>query len=128
MFFNIKALIMALTSTFAKLNDNQFADAVRISALNLRDTAQAKLEQAQFDGRSVLAKRVLVSAQHANQFSEFLTGLAAKIAPAPAPKAKPRKAAVKAAPKAKAAVAKAAPKAKRPAAKKAAVAVEAVAA
>ncbi len=105
---------MAL-NTFAKLNDQEFVNAVRTSALNIRDTAQAKLAQAEHDGRAVLAERVLVSAQYTNQFSQFLTDLAGKIAPAP--KAKPRKAAAK--PAAKKAAPKAAPKAAaKPAAKR----------
>ena len=96
---------MALTATFAKLNNTEFADTVRTQASALIDAAQAKLEVAQAEGRTLLAHRVMVSAQHASNFSEYLAELATKIAPAP--KAKPRRAA---APKAAA---------KRPAARKA---------
>jgi hypothetical protein len=81
---------MALTATFAKLNNTEFADNVRTQATALIETAQAKLEVAQTEGRTLLANRVMVSAQHASNFSEFLAELATKIAPAP--KAKPRRA------------------------------------
>ncbi|MES2900481.1 MAG: hypothetical protein V4723_12195 [Pseudomonadota bacterium] len=89
---------MALNTVIAKINKTEFVGVVRSSALNVLETAQAKLERAQHDGRSVIAGRILVSAQHASNFSEFLTGLSAKVAPVA--KAKRRKAVVKAAPKA----------------------------
>ncbi len=89
---------MALNTVIAKINDTEFAGVVRSSALNILETAQAKLDQAQHDGRAVIAERILVSAQHASNFSEFLTGLSAKVAPVA--KAKRRKPAAKAAPKA----------------------------
>lgn len=82
---------MALTATFAKLNNTEFADTVRTQASALIETAQAKLDLAQTEGRTLLANRVMISAQHASNFSEFLAELATKIAPAP--KAKPRRAA-----------------------------------
>jgi hypothetical protein len=89
---------MALTATFAKLNNTEFADTIRAYAQPILETTQAKLEQAQQEGRTLLANRVMISSQHASNVSEFLADLAGKIAPAP--KAKPRKVAVKAAPKA----------------------------
>lgn len=86
---------MALTATLEKLNNTEFADAVRTQALTLWETTQAKLEQAQVEGRTKLAHGVLVGAQQANNVSEFLAELAGKIAPPV--KAKPRKPAAKAA-------------------------------
>ena len=88
---------MALNTVIAKINQTEFAGVVRSSALNILETAQAKLDQAQHDGRAVIADRILVSAQHASNFSDFLTGLSAKVAPVA--KAKRRKPAAKAAPK-----------------------------
>jgi hypothetical protein len=100
---------MAITATFAKLNNTEFADTVRTQAAAFIETAQAKLDVAQTEGRTMLANRVMVSAQHASTFSEYLAELAGKIAPAPKAKAR-RVATPKAAPKAAA---------KRPAARKA---------
>jgi hypothetical protein len=74
---------MALTATFAKLNNTEFADTVRAQASAFIETAQAKLDVAQTEGRTLLANRVMISAQHANTFSEYLAELATKIAPAP---------------------------------------------
>ncbi len=95
---------MALNATFEKLNNTEIAETIRTQAAALIETAQAKFDVAQTEGRTLLANRVMVSAQHASNFSEYLVELAGKIAPAP--KAKPRRAA---APKAAA---------KRPAARK----------
>jgi hypothetical protein len=97
---------MALTATFAKLNNTEFADTVRTQAAAFIETAQAKLDVAQTEGRTLLANRVMISAQHANTFSEYLAELATKIAPAPKAKARRAPAAKKVA-------------AKRPAARKA---------
>ncbi len=88
---------MALNTVIAKINNTEFAGVVRSSALNILETAQAKLERAQHDGRTVIAGRILVSAQHASNFSEFLTGLSAKVAPVA--KTKRRKPAAKVAAK-----------------------------
>ncbi len=89
---------MALNTVIAKINNTEFASVVRSSTMNIVETAQARLDQVQHESRAVIAKRILVSAQHASNFSEFLTGLSAKVAPVA--KAKRRKPATKAAPKA----------------------------
>jgi hypothetical protein len=89
---------MTIAATFAKLNDNEFAGAVRASALEVLETAQVKLTQAQEQGRTRLAQGVLVSADVAGQVSQYLSDLAVKIAP-PAPvkrRAAPKAAAKKA--------------------------------
>ncbi|MES2296140.1 MAG: hypothetical protein V4582_03820 [Pseudomonadota bacterium] len=101
---------MTFASTLAaKLNDNEFAGAVRASAIEALGSAQVKLAQAQEQGRTRLAQGVLVSADVAGQVSQYLSDLAVKIAPpAPvkrraAPKAAAKKAPVRAARRTKAA-------------------------
>ena len=105
--------MVTAAKALAILNDNQFADAIRTSALQILETAQGKFDKAQKEGRITLSKQVLNGANRAEQLSKALTALSIKIAPAP--KSKPRaKAVVKAKPKAatKAPAVKAAPKAR----------------
>ena len=75
---------MAITATFAKLNDTQFAETVRSSVQEILETTQVKLDQAKEEGRTRLSKGVQVSSDYAGQVSQFLADLAIKIAP-PAP-------------------------------------------
>lgn len=105
--------MVTAAKALAILNDNQFTDAIRSSALQILETAQGTFDKAQKEGRITLSKQVLNGANRAEQLSKALTALSVKIAPAP--KSKPRaKAIVKAKPKAaaKAPVVKAAPKAR----------------
>lgn len=92
------------SKSIAKLNPNQFADAIRESALRLLESVQVTLEKKQEEGRIVLSQQVLKSANSASDLSKALIVLSEKIAP----KAKAKKAAPKA---------KAKPAAKKPAVK-----------
>ncbi len=98
----------------AILNNNQFADAIRTSALQIFESALSTFDRAQKEGRITLSRQVLNGANRAGQLSKALTVLSEKIAPAPKskqrggatakarPKAAAEKPPVKAAPKASA--------------------------
>jgi hypothetical protein len=95
----MELIMVTAAKALAILNDNQFADAIRTSALQILETAQDRFDKVQKEGRITLSKQVLNGANRAEQLSKALTALSIKIAPAQ--KSKPRaKAAVKAKPKA----------------------------
>jgi len=79
----------------AKFNPEQYAAVIRESAQRILETAQAKAEQVQAEGRVVLSKQILKGADRASDLSKALIALSKKVAPTAKPKAK-------AAPKAKA--------------------------
>lgn len=94
----------AATKSVAKFNPNQFADAIRSSAIRIFESVQDTVEKTQEEGRIVLSKQVLKSAHRANDLSKALIVLSEKIAPSAKPKAKAKakaKARAKAAPNAK---------------------------
>ena len=94
---------MAIAAKSAiKFDADQFTGAVRESAQRVIESAQAKLEKVQVEGRSVLSRQILKSAERAGDLSKALTELSRKVAPAT--KAKPK---AKAKPAVKKVVAKA---------------------
>jgi hypothetical protein len=87
-------MAIAAKST-VKFNPEQYVAVIRESAQRVLESAQSKAEQAQAEGRVVLAKQILKGADRASDLSKALIALSKKVAPTAKPKAK-------AAPKAKA--------------------------